>query len=261
MLVGLAVWAFFMANAGHAAGSSANEATGLVSAIGPWRSTLTIQLPGRQMPVITALKRTADDITARDYPYVWAGGHAAAGVASVGQASRHKRHAKTPPVGFDCSGAVAAVLAGGGLWTPGSSVPNDAGVVAELLSAHVITRGAGTGAAEVTLFDKPGSHIFMRINGQFWGTSDGHSGNAAQPHGGAGWLNDGAPDARSRLYKAYHVLPRMLGSTTVYGPHLTFVVPSHSDGLLDGLTVGERVSVSYGAASDGTLMAHAVTPR
>ena len=140
VLVALVVWAFLTANTGQAA--DPGTATGTVSAIGPWQSTLTIRLHARRMAVIAALVRTADDVTRGDYPYVWAGGHAAAGVASTGGVKPHGgRHPRQPPIGFDCSGAVAAVLAGAGLWAPGSPVPNDADLVTSLLRAHVIARG------------------------------------------------------------------------------------------------------------------------
>jgi hypothetical protein len=257
VLVVLAVCGFITANTGKAA--NPGTATGAVSAIGPWQSTLTIQLHARRMPVISALVHTADAVTRGDFPYVWAGGHAAAGVASTGGVKpRGGRHPKQPPVGFDCSGAVAAVLAGAGLWTPGSPVPGDADLVKALLRARLIARGVGRGANEVTLFDKPGIHVFMRLGGRFWGTSDGLHGNSSQPHGGAGWLNDGAPDAHSRAFKPYYFLARVLTRATSHGPSLTFVIPSSRYGLLDGLSIGERVSVSYRTASDGTLSARSV---
>jgi hypothetical protein len=259
VLVALLVWAFLTANTGEAADPGA--ATGTVSAIGPWQSTLTIQTHTRRMRVIAALQRTADDVTRGDFPYVWAGGHAAAGVASTGGVMpRRGKHPKQPPIGFDCSGAVAAVLAGAGLWTPGSAVPNDADLVGALLHAHVIARGTGRGSTEVTMFDKPGVHVFMRIDGRYFGTSDGLHGNASQPHGGAGWLDDGAPDAHSRAFKSYHVIPGVLGGAAVYGQSLTFLVPVSGYGLLDGLTVGQRVRVSYRTGADGTLTARAITP-
>jgi hypothetical protein len=258
VLVALVVWAFLTANTGQAA--DPGTAAGAVSAIGPWQSTLTIQTRARRMRVINALQRTADDVTRSDYPYVWAGGHAAAGVASTGGVKpRRGTHPKQPPIGFDCSGAVAAVLAGAGVWTPGAPVPNDADLVKTLLRAHVIARGAGHGSPEVTLYDKPGVHVFMRIDGRYFGTSDGLHGNASQVHGGAGWLNDGAPDARSRAFKPYHVLPSVLAGSTLYGPSLTFIIPASGSGLLDGLAVGQRVQVSYRTGSDGTLTARAVT--
>jgi hypothetical protein len=259
VLVALAIYAFVTANTGQAA--DPGSASGTVSAIGPWQTTLTIQLHARRMSMVGALQHAADDVTARDYPYVWAGGHEAAGVASTGGIKpRRGRHPKQPPIGFDCSGAVAAVLAGAGLWTPGTEVPNDADLVTALLRAHLLARGAGSGPTEVTLFDKAGVHVFMRIDGRYFGTSDGLAGNATQPNGGAGWLDDGAPDTHSRAYKSYHVKPAVLAGTALYGPSLTFAIPPSGDGLVDGVSVGDRIRVTYRTGSDGSLTARAVSP-
>jgi hypothetical protein len=53
----------------------------------------------------------AQSINDKRFPYVWGGGHAAAGIPTG-----------SPP-GFDCSGSVCAVLAGGGLgFRPGGPV-------------------------------------------------------------------------------------------------------------------------------------------
>ena len=120
-----------------------------------------------------------------------------AGIASIGIKGPGYNGRR---IGFDCSGSVAAVLAGAGVWQPTSGVPNDAGIIAELTSEHLIARGAGRGASEVTLYDDPGVHIFMNIDGHFFGTSDG--GGGGNPAGGAGWLDDGAPDATSHVLQA-----------------------------------------------------------
>jgi hypothetical protein len=151
--------------------------------------------------VLSSLIVAANTVTAGDYPYVYGGGHPHAGTPSIGiPGPGYDGHT----VGYDCSGSVAAVLAGGGLWPAGGSVPSDSGVISQLLSQHLILAGQGSGAQEVTLFDNPGQHIFMRIDGRYFGTSDGAGGNRTQPHGGAGWLNDGAPDANSSSFIAYH---------------------------------------------------------
>ncbi len=152
------------------------------------------------------------------------------------------------------------MLAGAGLWAPGTGVPNDADLVTALLRAHLLARGAGSGPTEVTLFDKPGVHVFMRIDGRYFGTSDGLAGNGAQPNGGAGWLDDGAPDAHSRAYRSYHVDPAVLAGTALYGPSLTFAIPPSGYGLVDGVSVGDRIRVTYRTGSDGSLTARAVSP-
>jgi hypothetical protein len=217
--------------------------------------------------VINALAATATKITDADTPYVWAGGHAEAGVASVG--SKGPGH-NGKRVGFDCSGAVAAVLVGAGLWPAGAGVPADNGVISELMSEHLIARGVGAAPDAVTLYDDPGVHIFMNIDGRFFGTSDGSGGGDAE--GGAGWLDDGAYDASDRTFKKYHFLPSVLEERTSYGNDFTFDLPlsglfaatngagdvSLGDLGISDLLAGERVRVTYTAAGTGAMTAQSV---
>ena len=139
---------------------------------------------------------------------------------------------------------MAAVLAAGGLWQPGTPVPGDSGVVAQLHQQELIARGVGSGPTEVTLYDDPGVHIFMNIDGRFFGTG-------ANAKGGPGWLNYDGP---SPAFKPWHFVPSALQGTVTYGPELTF-------GLSDlyGLSVGQRVRVHYKSARDGALTATKVT--
>jgi hypothetical protein len=88
-------------------------------------SSFTIQTAGRRTGVVNALTAAAAYVTSQDYPYVYGGGHAQAGIASIGingPGYNGKR------AGYDCSGSVVAVLAGAGLWPAGGGVPNDAGI-------------------------------------------------------------------------------------------------------------------------------------
>jgi Cu/Ag efflux protein CusF len=249
-VVGSALGAPALAAAGSVPVSSV---TGTLTAVGS--STFTVQTSGKQVGVIAALTAAANKVTKGDYPYVWGGGHAVAGVASVGIKGGPGANGKR--VGFDCSGSVAAVLAGAGLWPAGASVPSDAGVISELRSAGIIAPGAGTGASEVTLYDDPGVHIFMNIDGRFFGTSDGYGGNSTQKNGGAGWLDDSAPDAHSRIYKQYHVVPSVLKARRSDGYNYTF-----QDGavaaLLPAFPVGRKVAVTY-TSTGGTLTATSVS--
>ena len=100
----------------------------------------------------------------------------------------------------------------------------------------------------------------MRIDGRYFGTSDGRHGNASQPNGGAGWLDDGAPDAHSRSFKSYHLKTGVLAGTALYGPRLTFAIPPSAYGLVDAVSVGDRVRVTYRTGSDGLFTARSVTP-
>jgi len=215
--------------------------------------SITIQTAGAaRAGVVNRLVATADRITSEDYPYVWGGGHAEAGVASTGIAGGPGYNGRTK--GFDCSGSVAAVLAGADLWAPGSGVPSDAGVISELRGEGLIEPGAGTGANEVTLYDDPGVHIFMSINGQYFGTSDGGSGNPNQKRGGAGWLYDGAPDATSSAFRRYHFVPRVLSGAAGASRTMTFVLGSRSGPITQFLT-GDEVRVSYEELASGTMVA------
>jgi hypothetical protein len=231
--------------AARATAGQVHVATGTVTATG-W-SSLTIQTAGRRMGVINALTAAATAVTGQNTSYVWGGGHAQAGVASVGiKGPGHNSRSR----GYDCSGSVAAVLSAAGLWPAGSPVPNDAGVIRQLLQEGIIARGAGTPPDEVTLYDDPGVHIFMNVDGRFFGTSDG--GGGGTPKGGAGWLDDGAPDASSRRFRQYHVLPSVLHDRTTYGHSLSFLIGA--DGAPGaGVQVGDRIHVGYTKTASGTM--------
>jgi hypothetical protein len=244
-------WALFFALAAPSTAAAASSravasgaATGTVTALSG--SSFTIQTAGPRVGIVNAMTRAATGITNHGYPYVWAGGHAQAGIASKGTKGRR--------VGFDCSGSVAAVLAGAGIWPAGSGVPNDAGVVASLRRAGLIAPGVGTGPIAVTLYDHPGVHIFMNIDGRFFGTSDGAGGGNRR--GGAGWLDDGAPDASRRAYKAYHFLPSVLRSSTNAGHIVSFQLGGLS--VPPVIELGDSVQVNYTENQAGSLFATAI---
>lgn len=228
------------------------QVTGTLTATGAY--SFTVQTPGRPTGVINALARAANKLAAADLPYVWGGGHAEAGVASVGVKGGPGYNGRRR--GFDCSGSVAAVLAGAGLWPAGAGVPDDAGVISFLRQRHEIASGAGTGPLEVTLYDDPGVHIFMNIAGRFFGTSDG--GAAGNRRGGPGWLDDGAPDAYSRSFHRYHFLPSVLRATTTAGYTLAFQF-SPGVSIPSQVPLGAGVRVVYRTTSQGTMVAQSVT--
>jgi hypothetical protein len=233
------------------AAPSAGTASGTVIAVNG--DTFTVQSHGRRMGVVNALVASAAAITKQDYPYVWGGGHAQAGVASVGSAGPGHNGRR---VGYDCSGSVAAVLAGAGLWPVGTGVPGDAGVISYLRAQGLIARGPGQAPVEVTLYDNPGVHIFMNIDGRFFGTSDG--GGGGNPKGGAGWLYDGAWDATSRSYRKWHFLPRVLRDRTTYGHDFTFV-DDPLQNLAGELAIGDRVRVGWAQNTAGGMSATALS--
>jgi hypothetical protein len=226
------------------------QVTGTLASKSPY--SFSVQTPGKATGVINALNNAADKITAKNYPYVWGGGHGQVGTASVGiSGPGHDGRSR----GYDCSGSVAAVLAGGGLWPAGSGVPNDAGVIAYLRQRGEIAPGAGTGPGEVTLYDNPGVHIFMNINGRFFGTSDG--GGGGDRRGGPGWLNDGAWDSHNPSFRRYHVVGRFLRTTTKAG-YTDFFQPGPGMSVT-ALPVGARVSIAYKTTAQGTMVAQAIT--
>jgi hypothetical protein len=225
------------------------SATGTITALSG--SSVTILTAGPRTGVVNALTAAATRVTRQDYPYVWGGGHAQAGIASVGSRGPGYNGRRA---GYDCSGSVAAVLAAAGLWPAGGGVPSDAGVIAQLLGEHLIARGAGSGPVEVTLYDHPGVHIFMNIDGRFFGTSDGAGGG--NPRGGAGWLDDSASDASSPVFKRYHFFPWVLKASTTAGHIDSFQLGALAG---DALALGDQVRIGYEQTRSGKLIATTVT--
>jgi hypothetical protein len=225
------------------------KASGAVIAVDA--DSFTIQTRGTDAGVINAMTAYATTLGSQDYPYVWGGGHIQAQIASVGVTGPGHNGKRR---GFDCSGAVAAVLAAGGLWPKGQGVPNDAGVIQYLLKQGLIARGPGTGPYQVTLYDDPGIHIFMNIDGRFFGTSDGSGGGDAA--GGPGWLSDGAYDALNpRVFRRYHLLPSALQDSSAYSHQITFRYAGGVTGAEQaaGLSLDASVQVAYAQAADGAL--------
>lgn len=97
----------------------------------------------------SAVKSRADAISKQKLPYSWGGGHAA------------NVPAGTP---LDCSGAVSKVLG-----------------INPRVSGDFANWGKPGRGSKVTVYYNA-KHVFLEINGHFWGTS------AANPGGGAGWI-------------------------------------------------------------------------
>jgi hypothetical protein len=218
--------------------------TGRITNVGS--STLTVQTGGPRIGVVNALTRAADALAAGSYPYVWGGGHGLAGVASVGARGPGYNGRRR---GFDCSGSVAAVLSGAGLWPAGSGVPGDYGVIQYLARAGLILPGPGRAPNAVNLYDHPGVHIFMSINGRYFGTSDGGGGNS---QGGPTWLDDSAPLSYSHAYRRWHFQPSVLRNHVIYGHSYTFQTVAHPE-LVYGAEIGDKVSVNYAEWPTGSM--------
>jgi hypothetical protein len=218
--------------------------TGRITNVGG--STLTVQTAGPRIGVVNALTRTADALAAGNYPYVWGGGHALAGVAGVGaRGPGYNGHRR----GFDCSGSVAAVLSGAGLWPAGAGVPGDYGVIQYLARAGLIVRGPGRAPNSVNLYDHPGVHIFMSINGRYFGTTDGGAGNSK---GGPTWLDDSAPLSYSHAYHRWHFQPWVLRNHVIYGHSYTFQTVAHPE-LTYGAEIGDKVTAGYAEWPTGSM--------
>lgn len=232
--------------------ASTKTATGAVAQL--TTSGLTIQRNGSAKGVVTELINAANTLGAGRYPYVWGGGHGQAGNASVGVRGGPGYNGKRR--GFDCSGAVTAVLVAAGLWQSGDSVPNDANVIATLKAEKLILPGVGRGKREVTLYDRPGVHIFMNINGRFFGTSDGnHEGNRK---GGPGWMRGRSTDARSRRFKKWHFKAALLNARNTASLLMSFTALGDWE-LAGELMSGQRVSVAYSTSNAGVWQARTVS--
>ncbi|MCL2418947.1 MAG: hypothetical protein FWD04_06625 [Conexibacteraceae bacterium] len=228
------------------------QVTGTLTSDGAF--SFIVQTPGRAVGTLNALSAAANRLTAENLPYVWGGGHGQAGIPSIGSRGPGYNGRRR---GYDCSGVVAAVLVGAGLWPVGGSVPNDAGLIQYLLRRGLIARGAGVGPEEVTLYDQPGLHVFMNIDGRFFGTSDGAAGGG-DAKGGPGWLDDGAPDAQSPVFRRYHIVPAALKSRTNAASTLAFQ-PGPGLEAVAGYPLGARLRVAYATTAAGTMVAESVT--
>ena len=182
------------------------------TALGPLYETGSGTVKAASGTVMAAMIAEADALDQDDYPYVWGGGHGAAGTPSIGTpGTGYNGHTK----GFDCSGSVAAVLAAGGLWQWGAPVGGDQSIPAQLLSEDKAVRGpAGTAAPMCTIYNLPGQHIFLRMSNQsgkpeYWGTVDGSGNMPDTPNGGPGWIPNGVEPGPE--YLRYHIPASILG--------------------------------------------------
>lgn len=109
----------------------------------------------------------ASSITSRHYQYAWGGGHGAIGRPSIG--SLHANGKGPRGLGFDCSGAVSAVLGAGGF-------------LRRPLTSGSLTKWGQAGAGQKISVLADSAHTIMRVGGRYFGTG------GENPKGGAGWL-------------------------------------------------------------------------
>jgi hypothetical protein len=225
-LVVLAVATVGLATAGA---SLASAATVDGTIIATRTYDFTIRTAGKPNDALARMVSYATALGAKDYKYVYGGGHAHAGVPTNG--------------GFDCSGSVAAVLAAGGLWPKSGAVGSDLGLVQELKSRGLIANGPGSGPDQITLYDHPGKTIEMSIDGRTYGVG-------GDSKGGPGWVDDSL--VRKSDLREYHILPRALHASHADSNDVTFSYRLTRAGykISKELTVGAKVSLSY---SNGSL--------
>ena len=118
---------------------------------------------------LAKVKAEADRIDAAGVPYLWGGGHG----------GKQARGSKVTPL--DCSGAVSRVLG-----------------INPRVSGQFESWGKAGEGKNITVYAN-GTHVLMKIGGQFWGTS------GSNPGGGAGWIPASAVSkAYLSKFKARH---------------------------------------------------------
>ena len=180
---------------------------------------------GSSMTVIGAITAAANAIAGQNYPYRWGGGHGAPGVPTLGSGGGPDTG---PNAGYDCSGAVSAVLyAAIALGFDSSEGSNSVGPA---LGNNVESLGAGADAITqglnntngVTIFGNP-NHVWMTISGQAWAATSavGQTG-ASDASGGPGWLGPASSQASFARagdggpFSVYIIKPSVLNETSTY---------------------------------------------
>jgi hypothetical protein len=204
------------------------------------RGAVTIEQPGTSGGRINAMVAYANRLAAKRYRYVFGGGHRHVQVPDTGTGHGTR--------GFDCSGAVAAVLASAGLWPKGRAVPNDRGVIEDLLRAKVIAAGASGSPYAVNLFDLPNRDVQMSIEGDFFGTG-------FTARGGPTWMGDEPTFFPG--YREYHVVPAVLDDSRSFRHLITFQFanPLLGFSLAKDLHAGAKVQVTYRTHGGGLWLA------
>jgi hypothetical protein len=110
------------------------------------------------MPGVDKMIREANAIASHNYAYQWGGGHGSLGSPTGG-----------PGPGYDCSGAVSAVLGADGL------------IGSPEVASQFMGYGAPGPGKWVSIYASPG-HVFMSLMGRYFGTS------GQNPGGGANWI-------------------------------------------------------------------------
>jgi hypothetical protein len=135
--------------------------------------TVTAHAASRQPSpndIVAAITQRANRIDAAHVGYSWGGGH-------------DKNHATGKVVPMDCSGAVSAALG-----------------IDPRVSGDFVTWGSpGDGGSRGVTIYANRTHVLMKINGRFWGTS------RSNPGGGPGWIDGGVSAGYLSGFTARHM--------------------------------------------------------
>jgi cell wall-associated NlpC family hydrolase len=151
----------------------------------------------------------ASEISNKNYPYSYGGGHPSVGTPSMG--TEHESGGALVN-GFDCSGSVLAVLAAGGFVPTGSSF----GTSGEMMHVYgsIGEPGPGPKGKGVTIYANS-EHEWMTINGRYFST-----GWNKNPKGGAGWGGEQESEwpSTSGTYESMHLSAKQLEEPYTGGP-------------------------------------------
>ncbi len=191
----------------------------------PQTITVPLDARGSVEAMIEAMINEANLIDSHHYPYLWGGGH---------------NPSFSGP--YDCSGAVSAVLHAAGL------------VSAPMVSGDFMNWGA-PGAGAVTLYASP-THVYMSINGRFFGTS------YKNPGGGAGWYNDSARPGFVVVHVPFermHFGPKVTAHAAVV-QHASNGSAGTASATTSGAPAGSSPASGAAASPTGGTAAPAATP-
>lgn len=186
---------------------------------------------------LDAMITRAAEISNKNYPYSWGGGHQHVGTPSIGQPGGPAGSSGVN--GFDCSGSVLAVLAAGGFVPTGSSF----GSSGEMLHVygHIGESGPGPKNKGVTIYANA-THEWMTINGRYFST-----GWNKNPAGGAGWGGEQESEwpQPTSSYESMHLSVKQLEEPYTGAPPPAL---AGTEGETEGKAKGEEGSGSPGGS-------------
>ncbi len=187
----------------------------------------------------------ASEISNKEYPYAWGGGHTKVGSPSMGESGGPA--GSSGVLGFDCSGSVLAVLAAGGFVPTGSTF----GSSGEMMHVygHIGEPGPGPKGKGVTIYANA-THEWMTINGRYFST--GWNKNA---HGGAGWGGEQESEWPSvGEYESMHLSSKQLEETYTGAPPPA-LAGTEGESTVEGSNANSILSTATAAAFASNISA------